>query len=115
MGIVQKLAENKTAFSLEFSPPKKDMPTSSVYGAIEQLAQRQPAFASVTYGAGGGNRDRMLEVVSHVDSLGLEAIAHLTCVGADPSTINVMLGRFGIQRYPKRAGAARRYTGWYGS
>ncbi len=91
MGIVEKLTTEQSAFSLEFFPPKKDMPMSTVYNAIERLAQSNPAFASVTYGAGGGNRERTLEVVSQVDTMGLEAIAHLTCVGSDHSMIGDIL------------------------
>lgn len=92
MELMQKLNNTQSAFSLEFFPPKKDMPVSSVYGAIESLAELNPAFVSVTYGAGGSNRERTIEVVSHVkQSADLEAIAHLTCVGADPKSIESIL------------------------
>jgi methylenetetrahydrofolate reductase (NADPH) len=91
MGIVQKLTGKECAFSLEFFPPKKDMPMSSVYTAISQLAARRPAFVSVTYGAGGGNRERTLDIVSQADAMGLEAIAHLTCAGSDPDAISDIL------------------------
>lgn len=91
MGIVQKLSGKQSAFSLEFFPPKKDMPLSTVYDAVARLATSHPAFVSVTYGAGGGNRERTLDIVSHVDSMGLEAIAHLTCVGADKAMISDIL------------------------
>lgn len=87
MGIIQKLTGKQNAFSLEFFPPKKDMPLSSVYGAVERLAATRPAFVSVTYGAGGGTRERTLDIAAHVDAMGLEAIAHLTCAGADRALI----------------------------
>ncbi len=91
MNLIDKLKSNEKAFSLEFSPPKKDMPLDTVYGAIEKLSVCNPEFVSITYGAGGSNRDRTVEVASHVSELGLEAIAHLTCVGADPEQINTVL------------------------
>ncbi len=92
MSILQKLSEPKSSFSLEFFPPKKDMPISSVYDAIKELSQYGPAFVSVTYGAGGSNTKRTIEVVSHVkDTYRLEAIAHLTCVGADKKDIDDVL------------------------
>ncbi len=91
MGIVQKLSGKQSAFSLEFFPPKKDMPLSTVYDAVARLSASHPAFVSVTYGAGGGSRERTLDIVSHVDSMGLEAIAHLTCVGADKAMISNIL------------------------
>jgi len=93
MGIVQELTGRQRSFSLEFSPPKKDIPVSSVYGTIEQLAAHRPDFVSITYGAGGGNRDRALEVVSQVNDMGLDVLAHLTCVGADSSMIADMLDK----------------------
>ncbi len=91
MNLINKLKQNTKAFSLEFSPPKKDMPVDTVYSAIEKLSVYHPEFVSITYGAGGGNRDRTVEVASHVSGLGLEAIAHLTCVGADSGQINAVL------------------------
>lgn len=91
MSLLDKLKNNDISFSLEFFPPKKDMPISSVQTAIEKLAPYRPAFVSVTYGAGGGNRDRAIEIASFVKEKGLEAIAHLTCVGSDTFTLNGML------------------------
>ncbi len=91
MNLIDKLKTKEKAFSLEFSPPKKDMPLDTVYGAIEKLSVHNPEFVSITYGAGGSNRERTVEVASHVSELGLEAIAHLTCVGADPEQINAVI------------------------
>lgn len=91
MSLLKKLNQKNHSFSLEFSPPKKDMPVNSVYEAMEKLAQYNPDFVSITYGAGGSNRDRTVEVASHVNDLGLEAIAHLTCVGSGPQQINHVL------------------------
>lgn len=94
MSILQKLKERQSTFSLEFFPPKKDMPVTLVYDAIEKLSQYNPAFVSVTYGAGGSNTKRTIEVVSHIkDTYGLETIAHLTCVGADPYDIKDVLSK----------------------
>ncbi|MEJ1731389.1 methylenetetrahydrofolate reductase, partial [Escherichia coli] len=64
---------------------------STVYSAIDRLSVRRPVFVSVTYGAGGGSRERTLDVVSRLDSMGLNAIAHLTCVGATPAMISDIL------------------------
>lgn len=90
MGIMQKLSKERT-FSLEFFPPKKDAPLSSVFEAIEKLSAYNPCFVSVTYGAGGGNRDRVVDIASHIKSQGLEAIAHITCAGSDPESIDYIL------------------------
>ena len=91
MGILQKLSERKTAYSFEFFPPKTDTPLEAVYDAIEKLSSFDPAFISVTYGAGGGNKDRVVEIAEHLKNRNYEAIAHLTCVGADRDSIGAML------------------------
>lgn len=93
MSIIEKLERTERSFSLEFFPPKSDMPIESVYEAIERLSGYSPAFLSVTYGAGGGNRDRVIDIASHVKNAGLEALAHLTCAGADPAMIDYVLSQ----------------------
>lgn len=94
MKLIDKLSGTQSAFSFEFFPPKKDMPIDSVYETISQLSVFDPAFVSVTYGAGGSNRDRTIEIASYVkNTLGMEAIAHLTCVGATPDGIQNTLSQ----------------------
>lgn len=90
MGIIQKLNEGR-AFSLEFFPPKKETPLSSVFEAIEMLSAYNPCFVSVTYGAGGGNRDGVVDIASYIKNAGLEAIAHLTCAGSDHASVDYIL------------------------
>ena len=94
MSLFERLKNDKNTFSLEFFPPKKDMPISTVYSAIEALKQYDPAFVSVTYGAGGSGQARTLEIVTHIkNEIGLESIAHLTCVGATRQSIDDVLGK----------------------
>jgi len=70
-------------FSFEFFPPKTDEGERNLWAAIEALRPLDPAFVSVTYGAGGSTRERTLTTVSRIRSEhGLEAMAHFTCVGA---------------------------------
>ena len=70
-------------FSFEFFPPKTDEGEANLFEAIEQLVPLDPAFVSVTYGAGGSTRDKTLEIVSRVHrDYGIEAMAHFTCVDA---------------------------------
>jgi methylenetetrahydrofolate reductase (NADPH) len=75
-------AEEPT-FSFEFFPPKSDAGERVLGLALESLRQLEPAFVSVTYGAAGGARDRTLELTKWIkQELGIEAMAHLSCVGA---------------------------------
>ncbi len=70
-------------FSFEFFPPKSDAGERVLGLALESLRQLEPAFVSVTYGAGGSGRDRTLELTKWIkQELGIEAMAHLSCVGA---------------------------------
>src|SRR5213080_1345935 len=83
MRIDEILSGRKPVFSFEFFPPKTDEGWQNLWKAAEELKQDEPAFVSVTYGAGGSTRDRTIEIVKRIkQELGLEAMAHFTCVGA---------------------------------
>ncbi len=70
-------------FSFEFFPPKTEQGERNLEEALRQLAALEPAFVSVTYGAGGSTRGRTIEIVKGIKrDYGLEAMAHFTCVGA---------------------------------
>ncbi len=81
-------------FSFEFFPPKTEAGEQNLYRAIEQLRHLHPTFVSVTYGAGGSTRDKTVELVCRIKhELGIETMAHLTCVGADRAEIHTVLQR----------------------
>jgi methylenetetrahydrofolate reductase (NADPH) len=76
-------ATDEPVFSFEFFPPKTEEGERNLRAALEALQPLEPDFASVTYGAGGSTRDRTLEVTKWLKAeLGIEAMAHLSCVGA---------------------------------
>lgn len=80
--------------SFEIFPPKKEYPVSSIYKTIEELKDLNPDFISVTYGAGGGTKDRTIEIASLVkNKYGIEALAHLTCVSATKEDVNFIIDR----------------------
>jgi methylenetetrahydrofolate reductase (NADPH) len=79
-------------FSFEFFPPKSDAGERVLGLALESLRQLSPDFVSVTYGAGGSTRARTLELTKWIkQELGIEAMAHLTCVGATREELAEML------------------------
>jgi len=84
MRIDQILEEaDEPIFSFEFFPPKSDAGERVLGLALESLRQLEPAFVSVTYGAGGTSRGRTLELTKWIkQELGIEAMAHLSCVGS---------------------------------
>lgn len=76
------------AVSFEFFPPKSEKMETQLWDAITQLAPLDPAFVSVTYGAGGSTRERTHATVSRiVRETELVPAAHLTCVAASKAEI----------------------------
>jgi methylenetetrahydrofolate reductase (NADPH) len=92
MRITDIIKRHKPAFSLEFFPPKSDEETAQLFQTLNDVRHLNPAFVSVTYGAGGGTRDRTLQIVEQAKSkIGLESAAHLTCVGHSRSDLTEIL------------------------
>jgi len=74
--------------SFEFFPPKSEAMEAQLWEAITQLAPLDPAFVSVTYGAGGSTRERTHATVARlVRETALKPAAHLTCVAASKAEI----------------------------
>ena len=83
MRIDRILTERRPVFSFEFFPPKTDEGHANLRKTLEVLSQDQPDFVSVTYGALGSTRDTTIDIVKWIkQDLGIEAMAHFTCVGA---------------------------------
>jgi len=81
-------------FSIEFFPPKTPEGMEKLRQARRQLAQLNPKFFSVTFGAGGSTRDRTLETVLEIQREGLAAAPHLSCVGSTGENIREILETF---------------------
>ena len=92
MKITEILAKDRPSFSFEFFPPKSDEGVAALMETAASLIPLRPAFVSVTYGAGGSTRTRTIEVVKALKrDLGLEAMAHLTCVAATTDELKSVL------------------------
>jgi methylenetetrahydrofolate reductase (NADPH) len=77
------LVPDRPSFSFEFFPPKTDVGEANLWQAIRELEPYNPTFVSVTYGAGGSDRDRTLRVVQRIAAeTSMVPMAHLTCVAA---------------------------------
>lgn len=80
------------AFSFEFFPPKTPEAEEKLFETVQSLKPLAPAFVSVTYGAMGSTRHNTLRIVSKIKhEIGIEAAAHLTCVGHGRSEIEKIL------------------------
>ena len=91
----RSLASGEPVFSFEFFPPKTDEGERALWSAIADLAPLSPTFVSVTYGAGGSTRDRTVRITSRIlAETDMDAVAHLTCVGATEAELHEVLVRY---------------------
>jgi methylenetetrahydrofolate reductase (NADPH) len=94
MKIKDMFAPGRRVVSFEFFPPKGPKGMEDLYQSIDALRSCRPSFVSVTYGAMGTTRDLTIELVTRIKrDLGVEAMAHLTCVGASRDEIARVLDR----------------------
>lgn len=81
-------------FSFEFFPPQTPEGVEKLRATRKQLAQLNPKFFSVTFGAGGSTRDRTLETVLEIQAEGYVAAPHLSCIGATSENIRDILQKY---------------------
>jgi methylenetetrahydrofolate reductase (NADPH) len=92
MKILDKLSTTRPSFSFEFFPPKDEAGVEQLYQTIADLRGHEPAYVSVTWGAGGSTQRLTIELVTRIKQrTGIETMAHLTCVGATRDQIGVWL------------------------
>lgn len=94
LGPVARAGSNHNAVnvSFEFFPPKSDEAEANLWNAIRRLEPLNPAFVSVTYGAGGSTRERTHRTVQRIISeTTLRPAAHLTCVEASRDEVDEVI------------------------
>jgi methylenetetrahydrofolate reductase (NADPH) len=94
LGPVARAGSNHNAVnvSFEFFPPKSDEAEANLWSAIRRLEPLNPAFVSVTYGAGGSTRERTHRTVQRIISeTTLRPAAHLTCVEASRAEVDEVI------------------------
>lgn len=88
-------ATRRTPLSFELYPPRTDAAAIALGRTIDRLADVDPAFISVTFGAGGSSRDRSLTVLRYIlENTTVEPMAHLTCVGSSHAEANELVRKF---------------------
>jgi len=86
---------DKPLISCEFFPPRTDKGEENLWKCLNELRSINPAYISVTYGAGGTTQDRTKGIVTRIkDETGLSPVAHLTCVGAGKEELAALLADY---------------------
>lgn len=92
MKIKDLFSKKKPVISFEIFPPKYDVPLETIYDSLNKFKALNPDFISVTYRAGGSQKDRTIEIASKIKhDYGIESMAHFTCVGHSIEEIDSML------------------------
>ena len=79
---ISDILKRKKTISFEVFPPKKDGEFDTAYEVLKSLSTLSPDFISVTYGAGGSRSKKTVDIAAFIqNSLHIEALAHMTCVG----------------------------------
>ena len=82
MKIPEMIADGQPVFSVEFFPPKTEQGRAELLVTARELAALDLDFVSVTYGAGGSTREGTVALTEQLkEEVGLEVMAHLSCVG----------------------------------
>lgn len=94
MRIGEIISTKRPVFSVEFFPPKTEEGRTQLFDTARELADLDLDYVSVTYGAGGSTRDGTVDITTALkDDLGLEVMAHLSCVGETVEGLDATLGR----------------------
>jgi methylenetetrahydrofolate reductase (NADPH) len=91
--VIEALDQDRPVFSVEFFPPRSDDDEAVLWRTIRQLESLDPAFVSVTYGAGGSSRDRTIRTTTRIAAeTTLVPMAHLTGVDHSIDELRNVIG-----------------------
>ena len=105
-------------FSVEVFPPRSPDRLGALWDTVVQLGALDPMFVSVTYGAGGSDRERSFDAIRTVRNTGATVAGHVTCVGQSADDVDSVIDRYaalGVTRVvalrgDPAEGAGARYT-----
>lgn len=95
MEILSLLKAPKATLSFEFFPPKDDAGADDLLKTVDDLGKLDPAFVSVTYGAGGTTRGRTRSLVQRImKGASVPTVPHLTCIGHSEDEMSEILDHY---------------------
>ena len=92
-----KTSNQEFEISFEFFPPKTAEGIEKLRETRKELAQFNPDFFSVTFGAGGSTRDRTMETVLEIQREGFQAAPHISCISSSKAEIRDLLHTYQTQ------------------
>ena len=91
---IPDIMKSRMSVSFEVFPPKADKPLDPLMRILDKLYTMQPDFISVTYGAGGSNTGRHMEICKSIaDSGKTMPLSHFTCIGSNKEDIRRQMDR----------------------
>ena len=91
MKVIYIIKGEKPSLSFEVFPPKTSDNFEGVMAAATRIAELNPSFMSVTYGAGGGTSEYTADIAEAIDRLNVTPIAHLSCISSTRQQIHTLL------------------------
>ncbi|MGZ8529437.1 MAG: methylenetetrahydrofolate reductase [NAD(P)H] [Candidatus Binatia bacterium] len=92
MRLAELYSQPSLTLSVEFFPPKTEKGEENLFSEIELIKRINPAFCSVTYGAGGSTREKTVNIVETIHSgCGFDVMCHLTVVGQSKDDARAVL------------------------
>ena len=92
---MNSMTDASKIFSCEFFPPNTEAGMEKLLNTRKELDENlHPAFYSVTFGAGGSNRDRTLETVDQLSEINVSVAPHISCIGSSREQIRELLDRY---------------------
>lgn len=92
--INQRIEQGKPFYSFEYFPPKTPAGVYNLYPRIERMARLEPAFADITWGAGGSTSEKTLSIAENLQKFfGLDVLMHLTCTNMSRAALDEVLDK----------------------
>lgn len=93
--VIDRIGRKWPAFSVEFFPPRDHAGELALWRAVRELEPTDPAFVSVTYGAGGSSRDRTVRITGRIaQATTLLPVGHLTAVNHTVTELRDVIGSY---------------------
>jgi methylenetetrahydrofolate reductase (NADPH) len=93
--VLDRISGDAPTFSVEFFPPRDAADEEILWRSVRELEPYDPAYMSITYGAGGTSRDGTIRNIARVaQETTLVPMGHLTAVNHSVAELRNVIGHF---------------------